>query len=92
MSDLIRRQEVIIALRESGLCYNNWLEVLGVIDAVPSADRPTGEWINREKCQVDEDAYEIAICSECGAEITLEYSYDSFCPNCGAKMGGRAND
>jgi predicted RNA-binding Zn-ribbon protein involved in translation (DUF1610 family) len=51
-----------------------------------SADRPTGMWINREKCQVDEDAYEVATCSECRAEITIEYPYDSYCPNCGVKM------
>jgi len=39
MSDLISRQEVIIALRESGLCYNNWLDVISVIDGVPNAKR-----------------------------------------------------
>ena len=51
-----------------------------------SRDRPTGEWINREKCQVDEDAYEVATCSECGAEITIEYPHDNYCPSCGATM------
>ena len=49
-------------------------------------DRPHGEWIHREHCQVDEDAYEIATCSHCKAEITLEYPNDNFCPNCGARM------
>lgn len=50
MSDLIQRQEVIIALRESGLCYNNWLEVLGVIDAVPNAKEhiKNGDLIRRQ--------------------------------------------
>lgn len=50
MSDLISRQEVIIALRESGLCYNNWLEVLGVIDAVPNAKEhiKNGDLIRRQ--------------------------------------------
>ena len=58
MSDLIRRQEVIIALRESGLCYNNWLEVLGVIDAVPSADKKqvTGKLKNRDDSYLTADA------------------------------------
>ena len=51
-----------------------------------SRDRPTGEWMNREKCQVDEDAYEVATCSECGAEITIEYPHDNYCPSCGATM------
>lgn len=67
------------------------LEALGVTtfeELMESADRPHGEWINRENCQVDEDAYEIATCSHCNAEITLEYPYDNFCPNCGALMGG----
>ncbi len=49
-------------------------------------DRPHGEWIHREHCQVDEDAYEIATCSHCKAEITLEYPNDNFCPNCGTRM------
>ena len=53
-------------------------------------DRPHGEWIHREHCQVDEDAYEIATCSHCKAEITLEYPNDNFCPNCGAIMEGGA--
>lgn len=51
-----------------------------------STDRPTGKWVNRERCQVDEDAYEVATCSECGAEITIEYPHDNYCPSCGAKM------
>ena len=51
-------------------------------------DRPKGEWINREYCQVDEDAYEVATCSNCKSEITIEYPYDNFCPNCGAIMKG----
>lgn len=57
-----------------------------------TVDPKTGMWINREKCQVDEDAYEVAICSECGAEITIEYPYDSYCPNCGAGMRGGKNE
>ena len=52
------------------------------------SETKTGKWIDREYCQVDEDAYEVAICSECGAEVTIEYPYDSYCPNCGAKMEG----
>lgn len=50
--------------------------------------RKKGKWVDREYCQVNEDAYEMAICSECGAEITICY-YDNYCPNCGAKMERR---
>ena len=45
-----------------------------------------GKWVDRTSCQVDEDAYEVAICSNCGAEITIEYPNDSYCPNCGTRM------
>lgn len=53
---------------------------------IASIDRPHGEWINRENCQVDEDAYEVATCSNCKSEITIEYPNDNFCPNCGCVM------
>ena len=74
------------------------LEKLGVLETTeepsyyirPSADRPQGVWINREYCQVDEDAYEVATCSNCKSEITIEYPHDNYCPNCGADMRGGA--
>ena len=56
------------------------------------AEPKTGEWVNRERCQVDEDAYEVATCSECGAEITIEYPHDNYCPNCGADMRGENHE
>ena len=84
MDDLISRQ----ALCRYALNQKDKSVTPNDIMRFPSADRPTGEWINREKCQVDEDAYEVATCSECGAEITIEYPYDNYCPNCGAKMKG----
>jgi len=77
---------------ESPITYNDkrLLELNKTITSrlkeLPPADRPTGKWINREYCQVDEDSYEVAICSECGAEVTIEYPYDGYCPNCGTKM------
>ena len=37
-----------------------------------------GEWIGRGYCQVCEDGYEVAECSVCGAEITIDPQYDSF--------------
>ena len=84
MSDLISRKGV------SAWLYNMGHEKLSefVLDEkrFPSEDRLTGEWIDREYCQVDEDSYEVAICSKCGAEVTIEYPYDSYCPNCGARM------
>lgn len=56
--------------------------------SLPSAEAVQGEWINREYCQVDEGAYEVATCSNCKSEITIEYPHDNYCPNCGARMKG----
>lgn len=85
MSDLIRRQEVIIALRESGLCYNNWLEVLGVIDAVPSADRPT-EWIPCSERMPDAEYGEgdsVLCCTELGLMYILYWHGGNWCVTTG---------
>ena len=38
--DTISRQAVLIALNESGLYTNNWLEVRNEIESLPSADPP----------------------------------------------------
>ena len=38
MSDLVSRYGTLIALNESGLCYNNWHDVRNVIKSIPSAD------------------------------------------------------
>ena len=48
-----------------------------------------GCWENREHVQVDEGGYDVATCSICGCEITLEYPYDNYCPNCGTWMHGK---
>ena len=50
--------------------------------------RKCGEWIDREQCQVDEDGYDVAICSNCKEEITIDPRHDNYCPNCGADMKG----
>lgn len=47
------------------------------IKALPSADRPTGEW-------VEEDEYgDLWVCDQCG--FASEYK-DNYCPNCGCLM------
>ena len=87
MSDLISRADAIeaIASRDE---TNGTVEVFTgrevneILSALPSADRPTGEWK-----QVDSLADRL--CSVCGYGVwdseAEEYNY---CPNCGAKMGG----
>ena len=95
MSDLIRRRDAIDAAIDAvdewdgGYNRTRGSMIENAINSLPMyAEQKQGKWLKREYVQVCEDGYESAICSECGADITLEYSYDSFCPNCGARMLG----
>lgn len=82
--DAINRYSALAVLHPCSWEYKEIDELPSVL--IKSPTRKKGKWINREHCQVDEDAYEVATCSNCKAEITLEYPYDSFCPNCGKRM------
>ena len=102
MSDLIKREDAIKAVAQD-LMYesciqseyasdelSDWLEVAKVmLEEVPSADRPQGEWIEQEDCWQ---------CSECGDEYVLEVGVKPidarmhYCPNCGARMKGADDD
>ena len=94
-SDLISRADAIEAVL--GLAQLNGRvptdSVIFQIKALPSADRPSGEWTEKE-VMVDEDTniteWQSARCSVCGKYHTTPYMYyfDNFnyCPNCGARM------
>lgn len=58
-------------------------DIYKALEAVPSADRPRGEW-------VDEDGTYYANCSKCGYQMDThqERGYFRYCPNCGADMSG----
>lgn len=89
--DLIRRADAIEAVEnlqteqwiDSDTDYNNGLQsAIAEIRALPSADRPSGEWIKHN------DRISIIFyytCSECGE---VESGTPPYCRNCGAKMGG----
>ena len=67
-------------------------DIYEALEAVPSADRPKGEWIRTdfEDC-VDGEHIKWARwnCSECGVEKKIWWVKDvNFCPNCGADMRG----
>lgn len=61
-----------------------------ILEKVPSADRPQGEWIGEADGYADgEFVYDTWYCSNC------DYAVDddepptwNFCPNCGARMKG----
>lgn len=81
MSDLISRQEAIDAITKAfGMEDHN---AVAIIKALPSADRPTGKWINHfDDVFPEESTIECSVCHK-HQPIGIDENY---CPNCGAKM------
>ena len=87
--DLIKRSDAIDELMHIipyKLYHNgeyifllNKRECLKVIKAIPSADKPQGEWTNAGILTVH--------CSNCKSEFH-ELEAMNYCPNCGARMKG----
>ena len=91
MSDLISRQAVLdypIRLNHYDEEHGNRHFVLGIesvmeyVEYLPSADRPTGEWVEKDgEC----------VCSECGNSVSFsrtKYGWvlGKCCQTCGARM------
>lgn len=81
--NLIKRSDAIaiIEKRKAKIVCNSesdkWFrKMISEVEAIPSADRPRGEWI-------DDDFVGQYRCSECDYYAIDEYDY---CPNCGADM------
>jgi hypothetical protein len=97
MSDLIQRSDAIKALRERWArttSYDGIGEDIGeeceeVIEAIPSADRPQGEWKPVDRTWGRETWY----CTNCEDAVVdmptcMGIALYKYCPNCGAKMKG----
>ena len=74
-------------------------EIWDCLDALPSADRQSGEWQRKEKEYNDCDghrAYYWYECSECGAKPPKDQWKNEwlspYCPSCGAYMGERKEE
>ena len=77
--DLIKRSDAIGACAyETIECY----EARKAIRALPSADRPQGEWIYTNNPLRLDDEWE---CSRCG---NISFVKTNFCDRCGARMKG----
>ena len=90
--DLIKRSDAIRAIdewiqcgtdRDDDIVISEFLSFLkGDINAIPSADRPQGEWI----IEIDANGNTYGRCSICSMR---QYAGQlNFCPDCGAKMKG----
>lgn len=91
MSDLISRQDAIEAVEQA--IFNHDSAIMRITE-LPSADRPTGEWIIHDEVKNIYGGIYIE-CSECGTRfVTQTLEDEHFCRNCGAKMfkGGEKND
>lgn len=109
MNDLIKRADAIKAIN----ARSNWYQVTcngkqiavmlmakdvnEILEKVPSADRPQGEWIYGEHDVAMCDGYR---CDRCGFFVPWDYEHKfidfindyHFCPNCGADMRKGADD
>ncbi len=80
--DLIKRSDAIGACAyETIECY----EARKAIRALPSADRPQGEWKRR---LVDSGFNADWVCSECGYRVKTDFVDYNYCPHCEARMKG----
>ena len=88
MSDLIKREDAIKALYKYSFVSKDVIE--REINAIPSADRPQGEWVDAEIPLESGDTMPIQVCNLCKTFYPLAYTGGGhrFCPNCGAKMKG----
>ena len=81
--DLIKREDAM----QVAFLYPFFSDALmEEINAIPSADRPQGEWIDRsDGGRILNPWWETYECSKCGQYGTRMWN---FCPNCGAQMKG----
>ena len=101
MSDLIKREDAIKTIHnywkkrldtlwtaDSHQIYKileHNKTLCNFIDAIPSADRPQGEWIFRREF-VEDKPFTGYRCSNCNYWKSM--GAWNYCPNCGAKMKG----
>ena len=85
MSDrLLKESDVLRIAFQLPLVVNSTFA--DAVKALPSADRPQGEWIYTNDPLRLNDEW---ACSRCG---NISFVKTNFCPRCGAKMKGADDD
>lgn len=110
MGDLIERKTAIEAVKNYGKdaisagretldTVDNTIELCNMIEQLPAVDAAPvvhGEWIKRNKYDMESSVY----CSSCKQEydyidgicyLVRGSELPFYCPNCGAKMGGEGD-
>ena len=97
IDDTIKRSDAINAIhREARLAggsvaieYADMFQ--DAIRAIPSADRPQGEWIRTGRTNIYGGIE--AQCSNCGDKVMVQHLEDEwYCRHCGADMGMKGAD
>ena len=67
------------------------IDAINAVEALPPADRPQGEWINKHEWA---NGFYERECSICGAmkPILMHTAKVNFCPSCGCRMKGADDD
>ena len=96
MDDLISRQAAIEAIASRDETNGTVKVFTGrqvneILESLPSADRPSGHWID-----IDTQTYTWKVrCNKCGHErsmMSTQGVYPKFCENCGADMRGEQDE
>jgi DNA-directed RNA polymerase subunit RPC12/RpoP len=86
MIDPIEREDALQALIESDVRGHDYRQLEKAIKAIPSADRPQGEWIRTGRTNIY-GGIEVQ-CSNCGDKVMVQHLEDEwYCRHCGADMG-----
>ena len=91
--DLIKRSDAIKVVRHISMEFVDTDTRQKLIEAIPSADRPQGEWVYGEHNVAMCDGYR---CNRCDFFVPWDYEHKfidfindyHYCPSCGAKMKG----
>ena len=80
MTDYIKREDAIY-------CVKSMLNAISAEDVAPVRH---GRWKKDYLCSTNGGTYSVIRCSECDFQFPITVT--NYCPNCGAKMDGDAND